>query len=468
MSLGGKTPIYLFVDSGFRNRLQWPYPTEFDAKFVGGGKTYSKETPDMDLILYGASLGEGNIGGYDIKNPWDYPPVWYNGFKYMRGKIAFGLDAKENSSIVLYIEKIYEPPDILPPDGIYDPVTDEVSTTRLVNGWLNGLYIEVYDNVNPTVSYTRKILNFEGQNSDGTPVNPDYFYVEIDSPIPDSVVDKLFSIRYFGPPRVHGTLTAATQNTATLFGGPMVSSKENFYVDNYLLIVDTDTTNGSGRYENVNRMYKITSYNPQTLTVNLQQNFVAIPSVGSRYEILSVLRHNEGHLSYRGSLGATASQYRNYDISLVQLSIPSGAIGVVSNSNHSDIYYNRGDLREFPYLFLEVSNLSGGHGQNAIFSNSMYMANAVFAIFVREDENSTATRALLYSGETHVISFKLTDTLKISLKTTNGELLQYLYLDVRTDSVLRDHNGIIMQDRQAPYPPDPNLQVSMMFSLVPR
>lgn len=96
------------------------------------------------------------------------------------------------------------------------------------------------------------------------------------------------------------------------------------------------------------------------------------------------------------------------------------------------------------------------------------MNTANFVIFIREDENPGATRSLMYSGETHAMSFKLTDTLKVSIKRPTGELLTYFYIDAWVDAIQRWHDGSILYDRTAPFPPEPNLQIGVMFSFTPK
>lgn len=428
MSVENPRTNYVFIDSAYRNRNRWPHPMEFEVN--------STVSSDDDLILKGAMMGWGTInnGQYD-----EQYPKFYAGFNYTMGYVYQPYTNKFGTSSFLAYNTDY---------GLMYPYL----------GIYSNMFIDIFDHLNPTVQYGGNIHQFL----------PDYvnFGMQVvlkDAiPHPADITGYLFVPRYYGPALIHGTITDATEDTLTLFPGALLNTENNFYQGKYLLIVDTRVNTGSGRYENINRIYTITEYSGDTLKVKVTPKFKFIPSPGTLYEILDLYRKNEGSLSVKGNISNTP---RTYDVMLIQLGIPAGILKFFCNSVQSSQLYRRGDLREVQYLLVELSNESFGTGQNTIMTNNPYASKAVFVVFIREDENPRAARTILYSPMIQTVNFKLNDNIKISIKKSSGELLVNMNND-ELDRLNRNHDGSVMFDRYAPFPPDPNLQVSLMFSFV--
>lgn len=453
MSLEGKSPIYLFLDSSYRDRTQYPHSSEFETSFSQQADVYS---PKHDLILAGTSVGIGGMTNFNLNGLGEYPPYYGLGWVYIRAFVYFHAGAVPGTTAIVWL--------MSDPDA-------RVLIEQLNPNSLNGTFIEFYDDLNPSVSHINKVIYYNVLQETGDPEIPLVSKIYLEKVFPFDITYETtpyVSFRDYGPAVIHGTITEATKNTVKLFPGALVSQEKDFYKGKYFLIVDIDTQTGSGRYENINRLYYINSYDQETFTINISPNFKFIPSPNTRYEILNLHRANTGQLLVPAK-SSLPTQFINYDVNIVNLSIPNGAgyVPIVSNITHSDLQYNRKDLREFPYIYVEITNLNGGSGQNVISTNNPYMNFAKFVCFIREDENVTATRALLSSGETHTLSLKLNDALKISLKTPAGQLLRYIYTDFN-GLMLFDHDGKPMIDRPPPFSPEPFLQTKILLSLRPR
>jgi hypothetical protein len=222
------------------------------------------------------------------------------------------------------------------------------------------------------------------------------------------------------------------------------------------------STGITGGLENAYRFARITAYNGTTRVLTLDRNFNTLPSANCRYEILKLARPNECSLSFRGGT-ASIQQYSIYDVNLVRLSLPNNVDVYLDQNSASS---SGGEVNQFAYFTVELSNSSGGKGLDVITTNNPYMQKASFVCFVRED-TTTANRVLLTSNQTQPLSMRLTDSLRLTVRSSSGDVLKFVYTDVGGD-IHHWSDGSIMWDRRAPYPPDKGWNIQAFFSLTPR
>ena len=204
------------------------------------------------------------------------------------------------------------------------------------------------------------------------------------------------------------------------------------------------TLTGAGGYD-MSRQYLrvggasrlIVAYNSLTSEVLLDTDVSPFPTTGERVELLGFSYDNMVPFSYNGNGGFQEDMA--YEIGLAGMSIPNLPL--------------KGDLKStafaFPYLYVELTPATS-RVANTIYSNNPHSARSLFraeSVVVNQPELNHFINFKACGG-VQTVKFRLNDTLRFSVKTPDGELLQF--------------EG---NERYSPSAPNALLQISAYFSV---
>lgn len=233
-------------------------------------------------------------------------------------------------------------------------------------------------------------------------------------------------------------------NTFTL--GSSASSVDSYYVNAFI----TDTTTGETRY--------IDTYNGTTKsgtvtsnwgagaagdsyvfrTAVLQTAFSTNPVVGGadNYEIEFFTVDNYNPFVNRGY---SHDQACDYDVRLLSLTLPNKVLSTGYG----------GRLNSYPYVYVELDNVSSPNSNTAFISNNPHSTSATFKATIRDTPFTSVSNFIKINGDgmTRRMKFKPKDNMMLSIRLPNGELF--------TTSTT---------DNSAPVRPNELLQISAMFS----
>ena len=224
----------------------------------------------------------------------------------------------------------------------------------------------------------------------------------------------------------------------------------DYYKNMFLRITNTDVNNNSDIL-NIGQIRKIKSYSGNTYTkpntsktgheITLYNDFDQPLSDDNTYEILQFSRDNAFPFVYSGSLVSQQNEVC-YEISLLNLKLPNTTLNVGQGSR----------IAFYPYVYVELSNVSSASKglTNIIYSNNPNSTKMLFRASVSDTTdplNSTYVN-LDGDGAVQTIKFKPNDNLKFSVIMPSGELYE----------TLKDFN-------YSPYLPDLDVQISALFSI---
>jgi hypothetical protein len=164
---------------------------------------------------------------------------------------------------------------------------------------------------------------------------------------------------------------------------------------------------------------------------------IVAPVAGQTYEILKFTKDNFNPLNYSGT---HVNQEVCYEIQIVNLILPN--IGVKYG----------GVLQSYPYFYVEFQNYttSGGGTINTIYSNNPFSVRRLFRIPV-----------------TDITPASLNSFLKLD-KCYMAQIVRFTpYSSFKFGVYLPDGKPLLFDtpDTESPTPPNPDLQVSALFSL---
>ena len=189
--------------------------------------------------------------------------------------------------------------------------------------------------------------------------------------------------------------------------------------------------------------------------------FSAVPSAigGDQYELYPFARDNAVPFCWSGS---TVSQQQMvcYEIQLVNLLLPN----LVLSTGYG------GRISFHPYVYVEFANesaaSSGGH--NMIASNNPNASRALFRVPINDICNPVASAFVKLDRATMVqtIKFNPYDNLRFSVYLPNGELFITDPNTQRIGSISpTGEEGVDGSDNYSPLPPDPDVQISAVFCI---
>ncbi len=188
-------------------------------------------------------------------------------------------------------------------------------------------------------------------------------------------------------------------------------------------------------------MRRIIGYDGKTITVCPSFSAIPVSGDGSGYEVLGFSYDNAQPFVYSGS---TVSQQEMvcYEIELNDLILPNVTLAVGAG----------GLVAFYPYVYVELQNVSasGAGISNVIYSNNPNSTKMMFRCAIDDIQSPLISRFVKIDSDGMIVSlkFKINDNLRFSVRLPNGEIFE-----------------TIEQDTAAPYPPNPLLQISCMFTL---
>lgn len=165
----------------------------------------------------------------------------------------------------------------------------------------------------------------------------------------------------------------------------------------------------------------------------------SFPTESDTFEILQFTRDNAVPFCYSGSL-VSQQEMVCYEIELINLILPNKTLT------------SGGRTAFYPYVYVELQNVSGASAGTkcVIYSNNPNSSRMLFRAVIDDIPNPVISPFVKIDGDGMVqtVKFKPNDNFKFGVYLPNGEPLQTVELD-----------------SFSPNSPDPLLQVSAMFSL---
>lgn len=161
---------------------------------------------------------------------------------------------------------------------------------------------------------------------------------------------------------------------------------------------------------------------------------------GANFQILAFSYDNNNPFVYTGSM-TSQQEIACYQIELLDLILPNKILNCGVGSR----------IAFYPYLYVELSNISGSSAgmKNSIYSNNPNATSMIFRAPIYDVQNPIASSFVKLDGDGMVqtLKFKPNDNLFFSVYLSNGELFQTLE-----------------PESYGPLPPNPDIQISALFS----
>ena len=469
---------YLEIDSTYRNRKQYPNPSNFTVLIAQSGTRDAMHAYDpvslaapqkrwvpTKLILTGttvdtpANAPQNTPGEFVIHVPIANNAIKDTGY-YVGVPIEVDTPAGETVQITSWnylssnaIDDCFTitvtPAFSQIPEG---SVTFLTNTTNLANGSVfitDGfvadhyyvgriLYNETQTNWRPIISYdgTTKLVGLNLSPQFGGPVTPGW------------TLGDTFTIRK-APPQFTGVFPPVP-----LVFPPSLNKQTSFYIPaNTHVNVGDFIRFTSGAHVDTN--CRVTKYiaigtividpivDPPTLNtlplVTTDCILNSVPANGDMFEILQFTRDNAVPFCYSGSL-VSQQEMVCYEIELINLVLPNKTLT------------SGGRTAFYPYVYVELQNVSGASAGTkcVIYSNNPNSTRMLFRAVIDDIPNPVISPFVKIDGDGMVqtVKFKPNDNFKFGVYLPNGEPLQTVELD-----------------SFSPDSPNPLLQVSAMFSL---
>ena len=279
---------------------------------------------------------------------------------------------------------------------------------------------QVYKNwfvYNENLNESTPILSYDGNNS-----------LASIAPQAGWLTSHVINIRRELPCETGAMQAGSTANTVVL--AAVSNPLDDFYNGAFLRIT-------GGTSANIGQIRQITDYVGTTTTAILNAVLPAVPVATDTYEILPFTRDNFVPFSYTG---LPFNQATCYEIQLVNLILPNITLE------------SGGQPGSYPFFYVELQNISnsGGQTNDIIYSNNPHATRRLFRVPVT-DISST----LLDSFITLERSY-MAQTVKIN---PYSSFKFGIYLPDGTNF----QTAIV--DTTSPSPPNPNIQISAIFSL---
>lgn len=179
---------------------------------------------------------------------------------------------------------------------------------------------------------------------------------------------------------------------------------------------------------------------PYTVTINCDKGVnLTQPLAGDRYEILQFSRDNAVPFTYTGSL-VSQQEMVCYEISLINLILPN----ITLESGGRSAFY--------PYFYVELQNISSASAGNKdiIYSNNPNAKRMLFRAPISDTTNPLTSPFVKIRGDGMVqtVKFKPNDSFRFGVYLSSGEPFE-----------------TVEKDRYSPSVPNPLVQISAVFSL---
>ncbi len=451
---------YIEFDSTYRNRNEWPEPSEFDLIMSQTGK--KDKSTAVDPVCVSAPILNWTSNAFDEAK------------SGTSASIRVSIDTTASTPTVLVVSDFGVGIELQDIDGYYNGaiLADALIPTverRILD----------YKYIGTTASTRRGVITLESSlpvplaasyfildptdtttdpNSpyvfvpNGSPGNNAYFswylynesdntyrvinfydattkIVSVDATVGVTWADgDVFDIRKELPVIV-GDVSSATLNSVIITSPPTVgsfSSVSNFYKGDFIRVRDT------------NEARRITSYDGTNMFV-VSPAFDTLPA--GVVEILPFSYDNFNPFVYTGS---QVSQQENvcYELELLDLVLPNQ---ILDSEQGSRIAF-------YPYVYVELVNLSSSSAgnKNILYSNNPNSVNMLWRVAIDDISNQTSTSFIKNDcdGSCQTVKFKPNDNLHFSVRLSNGELFK-----------------TVLEESYSPYKPNPLIQISGMFSM---
>jgi hypothetical protein len=469
---------YLEIDSTYRNREQYPNPSNFTVLIAQSGTRdaahaydpVSLSAPEKtwspnDLIHSGGTVSSNFnnkfefIANFNTDQPKTESDYYVGSTITVNGvytQITSWNLISQNDSDSWFTVTVFPEIDNIPNPSesvIFEQKTDFTTGAVFVpNGFLANNYYVGSILYNETKQDYRTILSYDGTHKMiGLDLSTKAGGIITSVGADDWLDSHVFSIRK-SPPKYVGTFPTPPPipgyNQATSF---LLSTDTNVSVGDFIRI--------TGASDN-NRTCRITAYtgngspavpanpnsNPPTplipeilaniATTNCIMNPVIDVTTSVNYEILQFSRDNAVPFTYTGSL-VSQQEMVCYEIRLINLVLPN------------KILKSGGRVAFYPYVYVELQNVSSGT-RNVIYSNNPNSTRMLFRAAIDDIPNPLISPFVKIDGDGMVqtVKFKPNDNFKFGVYLPNGEELETIYTD-----------------DFSPAPANPLLQVSALFSM---
>lgn len=302
------------------------------------------------------------------------------------------------------------------------------------------LYNETQTNWRPIISYdgTTKLVGLNLSPQFGGPVDPSGW-----------TLDDTFTIRK-APPQFTGVFP----DPVPLVFPPSLNQQTSFYIpaNTHVNVGDfirftsgahVDTNCRVTKYIAIGTIVIDLTVDPPTLNtlplVTTDCILNSVPANNDMFEILQFTRDNVVPFCYSGSL-VSQQEMVCYEIELINLVLPNKTLT------------SGGRTAFYPYVYVELQNVSGASAGTkcVIYSNNPNSTRMLFRAAIDDIPSPVISPFVKIDGDGMVqtVKFKPNDNFKFGVYLPNGEPLQTVELD-----------------SFSPDSPDPLLQVSAMFSL---
>ena len=476
---------YFEIVSTYRNRKLFPNPASFDVLIAQTGTrsqfdAYDPVSDAAPLITWSPDetiVGLKNISGefvynsantnlkflvkfpnsQKLKQECDYyigmpisvynnnPPLVMDPLTYITTISGWEYSCSTTADDYFFVSVYYSlpsPPLPSPPStpsikvNFIDPTNINIGLFYIPNSLLaDGFYTNCIL-WNETQQKSVKILTYNGNNHiAGVDPNEVIGWMESNT----------LSIRK-KPPIFYGVIGTPSPTSITKFKLQNTASKiPNEYVNNFIYFT-TGTNKG--------KSYSVISYTgipvpcpppcvlPQSYEITLDippppSPPPSIPTNTDQFEILQFTRDNVVPFTYTGS---TVSQQQMvcYEVQLINLVLPNITLK------------SGGRVAFYPYVYVELQNITSGGNSNIIYSNNPNSVRRLFRAAIDDIPNPLISPFIKIDGDgmTQTIKFKPNDNFKFGVYLSDGTEFK---------TVLTDSYG--------PAPANPLVQISAMFSM---
>jgi len=242
---------------------------------------------------------------------------------------------------------------------------------------------------------------------------------------------------------VDGTITyRGITRKITLFDtiNPSITADLNYQFPNDIegaYVAKTDANIPSGT--DFTLVQKSNINNITYSSIDNSSNTINVVSSTLTLEILSTTYDNNSSLQYTGSI-ISQTQLVCHEIELLHIILPNKVL------NH----YRGGRVSRHPYIYVELSNVSSGQNRHNIYSNNPHAVKALFKCSIRDISYPVQSPYVKLDGGGMVqtIKFKPTDRLYFRVILSDGTLFK-----------------VEDEETFSPLPPNPSIQINVMFSI---
>jgi hypothetical protein len=309
--------------------------------------------------------------------------------------------------------------------------------------FINNFYINYYLH-NLENNTFRKIVAYDG----------DTRLASLETPTTTNWISNYnFAIRKEMPTVIgRGVLAAGTTSSITssavVYGS--LSSISNFYVGDFIRFTTPNgvsATTAQGLALPFGEQRRISAFNPATNTITFSPPIdvsavaVALDTGNIGYEIEPFSRDNFSPFNYTGSM-VSSQQQVCYEVELLNLVIPNFLLK--SGRGGRTAFY--------PYLYVEFYPISdtATSTKGILYSNNPNAYKMLFRAIISDTQQPLITAFVKIGGDgqVHTMKFKPNDSFHFAVYNSDGELLQFS-----------------QSDNYSPVSPNPLVQISAIFAL---